>query len=46
MTTITNINNLRQYKTDLIAEHIPIYASSTNLDKEVKNSSQNLKQIT
>ena len=47
MTTITNAENVRQYKSrfSLIVEQILAFTLSTNLDKEVKNFSTNFKWI-
>ena len=47
MTMIANAKKLRQYKgrISLTVEQILSFASSTNLDKEVKNLSANFKQI-
>ena len=43
MTTSTNAENLRQYKSrfSLIVEQIQAFPSSTNLAREVKNLSLN-----
>ena len=47
MTTTTNAENLRQYKSrfSLIVEQILAFASSTNLITEVKSFSPNFKRI-
>ena len=47
MTTTTNAENLRQYKSrfSLIVEQIVTFASSNNLIREVKSLSPNFKQI-
>ena len=47
MTTITNAENVRQYKSrfSLIVEQILAFTLSTNFDKEVKNFSTNFKWI-
>ena len=47
MTTITNNENLRQYKNifSLIVEQILACASSTNFFREVKNKFQSFNQI-
>ena len=47
MTTTTNAENRRQYKTrfSLIVEHILAFPSSTNLVRKVKNLSPNFKRI-
>ena len=47
MTTTTNAENLRQYKSRFssIVEPIMVFASSTNLVKEVKNFYPNFKRI-
>ena len=47
MTKITNTENLQQYKRrfSLIVEEILIFASSTNLVREVKNMASIFKHI-
>ena len=47
MTTTTNAENLRQYKSrfSLIGEQILAFTWSTNLVREVKNLSTNFKRI-
>ena len=47
MTTATNAENLRQYKSKffLIVEQILAFAWSTNFIREVKNLSRNFKRI-
>ena len=47
MTTTTNAENLRQHKSRFtwIVEQILVFASSTNLGREVKNLSPNFKRI-
>ena len=47
MTTATNAENLRQYKSrfPFIVEQILAFASSTNLVREVKNLALNFKRI-
>ena len=47
MTTITNAEQLRQYKSrfPVIVEQILAFASSTNLVREVKSMSTNVKRL-
>ena len=47
MTTATNAENLRQYKSrfPLIVEQILAFTSSTDLVEEIKNLSPNFKRI-
>ena len=47
MTTTTNAENLRQYKSrfPLIVEQILAFTSSTDLVEEIKNLSPNFKRI-
>ena len=47
MTAMANAENLGQYQIrfSLIAEQILAFASSPNMDREVKNLSSNFKQI-
>ena len=47
MTTATNVENLRHYKSrfSLIVEEILAFTSSTNLVREVKNLPPNFKRI-